>query len=172
MSSSRFRRASADMNHLFNKFEDILLMGIFGCMLFFAVLQIVQRNTTGGGPAWTEELLCILVLWLALVGSAAASRNNNHIQIDLISRHLPPRYRQITHAAAMLFTCAVCGMVTWYAWKFVQGEREAASTVLKDIPAWMVQIILPTGFGVVTVRYFIQFLVTLTHGVEEKKLPS
>lgn len=146
-------RFTGPLGRIVNKAEDLLLLAIFGCMLFFAVLQIVQRNTLGGGPAWNEELLSILVLWLALIGSTAASRDNNHIKIDLVSRYLPGRFRYLLETFAMAFTAVVCAAVSYYCWRFVAGEKDALSQVLGGAPSWPFQLILPLGFAVITLRY-------------------
>jgi TRAP-type C4-dicarboxylate transport system permease small subunit len=59
-------------------------------MISLAFAQIVLRNGFDGGIVWADSLLRIMVLWIALIGAVVASRDQRHINIDLISRFLPP----------------------------------------------------------------------------------
>jgi len=162
MAPDRTRSLPALLTGFLNRVEDLALMLSFGAMLALSVAQIVLRNTVGGGPAWTEELLRILVLFLALIGSTAASRTANHIQIDLLTRYMPERLRHAARALTMLFTTLACGTLAWFAWRFVAGEREAGSVVLGNLPAWTVQLVLPLGFALIALRYFFHFLHAVT----------
>lgn len=133
--------------------EDTLLVLLLGALIVLAALQIVQRNLLAGGFVWSDELLRILVLWLALFGAVAASRDDNHINIDLLSRWLPTRPRLGARVVTDLFTVAVCGLLAWHGGRFVAGEREFSSTVLGGLPAWLFELIIPFGFGLIAWRY-------------------
>ncbi|MCB1566462.1 MAG: TRAP transporter small permease subunit, partial [Xanthomonadales bacterium] len=44
---------------------------------------------------WSEPVSRLLVLWLALLGGLAATREGKHIAIDALPRLLPPLWRRI-----------------------------------------------------------------------------
>ena len=152
ISSSLFNRLWCLGKHL----EDFLLAALLTVMIMLAVLLIVLRNVFDSGLVWGDELLRILVLWLCLVGSMAASRDENHLSIDVFSRFLPQRLQVYTRILTSLFTAVICILIAGYAWKFVRIEAEFGSTVLGNWPAWIAQGILPFGFGLIAYRYTLQ----------------
>ena len=68
-----------------NRAEDALLVTCLLVMIILAFANITMRNTIGGGIVWADKLLINLVLWVAVLGGAIASKDNDHITIDVIS---------------------------------------------------------------------------------------
>lgn len=137
--------------------EDTLLTAALAAMILLAASRIALRNL-GGGFVWSDELLRILVLWIAFLGAMVASRERRHITMDLLSRFLPPRLGHAVHALADLFTALVSGALAWVSYGFVAIEREFGSTVLGGAPAWVAQAILPVGFALIAARYLFHAL--------------
>lgn len=137
-----------------HRIENLILALVFAVMLFLAAGQILQRNVTGGGAVWTDELLRNLVLWIALLGAMAASRTTRHIGIDVITRFLPPRLAKAVQSLTMLCTSGICAVIGYYSWVFVRDERTYGGTALGGgVPSWVVLVILPAGFAVIALRY-------------------
>jgi len=137
--------------------EDTLLCLLLALMLGLGTLQIVQRNLSGGSFVWTDEFLRILVLWLAMVGAVAASRDDRHIVIDLLGRFLPPRTAQVVRLVVDLFTVGVCLLLAWHAGRFVWMEHEYGSQLLGSLPAWPFQAVMPVAFVIIAYRYTLFF---------------
>lgn len=55
---------------------------------------VCSRYIFGGQWRWTEELATFLLVWLVLVGGAAAYREKAHLGIDLLTRALAPGARR------------------------------------------------------------------------------
>ena len=72
-----------------HRLEDSLLVFSLLAMLLIALGQIVLRNGFDSGVLWAESFARILVLWVAMLGAMVATRENNHISIDAVSRYLP-----------------------------------------------------------------------------------
>ena len=135
------------------RLEDTFLVLLFCALLALAALQIVQRNLFAAGFVWSDELLRILVLWLGLFGAVAASRDDNHINIDILSRWLPGRLGLAARVLVDLFTAGLCGLLAWHGGRFIAGEREFATTLLDGVPAWPFQAAIPIAFGLIAWRY-------------------
>ena len=133
--------------------ENLMLVVLLSSMLLLGITQIVQRNMLGSGLAWADEALRIMVLWLALIGAVAASRDDRHISIDVMSRILSPRWRAGVAALANAFTAGVCLTLAWYAAAFVAESREFEDLLLGDLPAWWFQTVLPIAFFLIGYRY-------------------
>ncbi|HHQ14260.1 MAG TPA: TRAP transporter small permease, partial [Chromatiales bacterium] len=135
--------------------ENGLLLGLLGAMMLLGGAQIVLRNLANGGLAWADEALRIMVLWLALLGAVAASRDHRHISIDVLSRVLPEVPARIAALVVNLFTSAICLTLAWFSFEFVLESREYGDRLLGDLPAWILQSIIPVAFFLIGYRYLI-----------------
>lgn len=133
--------------------EDTVLALILTSMIFLAAGQIVLRNFFNIGFFWTDELLRLMVLWLAIAGAVAASRVDKHISIAVLEKVLPATLRLTAKIITEIFTAVVCALITWHGISFVQTSYEFGDTLLRNVPAWIAQIIVPIGFGLIAYRY-------------------
>lgn len=124
-------------------------------MIVLAVLQIVLREVFGTGIIWADELLKLMVLWLAMVGSIAACRDDRHIRIDVLSHLLPDWLVRFTRVLVDVFAAIVCATIAWQAWRYLQLEIEFEDQVLVDTPAWIAHIVVPLAFALVSYRFVI-----------------
>ena len=143
--------------------EDFLLIILLAVMILLATTQIFLRNVLDMGLIWADELVQVLVLWLGLLGAMAASRDDNHINIDLFTRFLPPRLQLLTRMLCAAFTALVCCVIAWHSFRFVGMEREFGTTIMGKYPAWIFESIIPLGFGLISYRYTLNFFLHLRH---------
>ncbi|MEM8815024.1 MAG: TRAP transporter small permease [Pseudomonadota bacterium] len=142
--------------------ENVALVGLLSGMMLLAVGQIVLREFFNTGFVWADELIKLMVLWLAMVGSIAAGRDNRHIRIDLLSHVLPDRLVRVSRVLVDLFAAVVCGVIAWHAWRYLQLEIEFEDTVLIDTPAWIAHSIMPLAFMLLAYRFVVSSLSLLT----------
>src|SRR5210317_765328 len=117
------------------KFETILLVFILVSMILIAVGQIIMREVFEVGFGWIDELVRLMVLWIALVGSIAACRENRHIRIDIISNYLSERITNSIQAFVDMFAAVICGLIAFQSWRYLKIEIEYSDIVLVDTPA-------------------------------------
>jgi TRAP-type C4-dicarboxylate transport system permease small subunit len=134
--------------------EDSVLVVILSGMILLASSQIVLRNFLNIGFIWSDELLRMLVLWIAVAGAVAASRKDKHINIAILDRFLPEKSLRAAKLLINLFTATVCGLVTWFSYQFVRTSHEFGDLIVGNVPAWLLQLVLPVGFGLISYRYF------------------
>ncbi|MGB1581522.1 MAG: TRAP transporter small permease [Nevskiales bacterium] len=141
--------------------EDWLLAGMLGSMIVLACLQILLRNGFDSGLTWIDPLLRVMVLWLGLLGALAASRGNRHIIIDVLGPFMGPANKRraaiITHA----FTAVVCAAIAYFATQFVISEAEFGTDGVLGLPIWILQAVIPAGFGLMALRYLALCIETL-----------
>jgi TRAP-type C4-dicarboxylate transport system permease small subunit len=133
--------------------EDAVLVSILSSMILLAAGQILLRNVFDVGFIWTDELLRMLVLWIALAGAVAASRADKQINIAVLDRLLPDKLAAISKILVHAFAAAVCGMVTVVSVQFVRSSYTYGDVLLGQVPAWLLQLVLPLGFALITWRY-------------------
>lgn len=135
------------------KIEDTLLAGLLLTMIGMAVTQITLRNLFDSGIVWGDSLVRVLVLWIGLVGAMAATRTDNHIRIDMISRYLPDQVKPYTTLAVHGFTALVTAAMAWFSLRFVRMEMADNLMAFGRVPAWVCELIIPIAFGVISLRY-------------------
>jgi TRAP-type C4-dicarboxylate transport system permease small subunit len=138
--------------------ETVMLVSMLTAMMIVAVGQIVMREAFGTGFGWADELIRLMVLWLALVGSIAACRENRHIRIDALSHVLPDFAVNILRVVVDLFAAVVCAVFAVQAWRYLQVEVEYGDTVLVDTPAWVAHAIMPAAFALISYRFLVSVI--------------
>lgn len=136
-----------------HRLEDGILVILISLIIGMAATQILLRNLFEGGIVWGDVLVRILVLWIGLVGAMVASRKGEHINIDVITRHLPKRFQELVNCITGLFTALVCAIAAFYSLRFVIGEFEDGVTAFALVPAWICESIIPVSFFVIALRY-------------------
>lgn len=140
---------------ILHRVEDGILVGMLLMMIGLAVLQIVLRNAFAAGIVWSEVLTRILVLWVGLVGAMVASRQDNHINIDILDRYLPESAKIGVGFIVQLFTAIICSVAAYFSLVFVQMEFVDGGIAFGAVPAWVCEAIIPIAFTVIALRYFI-----------------
>lgn len=123
--------------------------------MLLAVGQIVMRIFFSFGFIWADELVKLLVLWIALVASIAASRSDRHLRIDVLSHFVAEKYARIPRLVVDAFAAFICGVLAWQSWRYVQLTIEFEDTVLVDLPAWIAYGLLPLSFALMCYRFIL-----------------
>lgn len=135
--------------------ENSMLVLLLTSMILLASSQIILRNFFDSGFVWADELLRILLLWTAMFGAVAASRENRQIAIDVLSRFLPGRWNNMAMTLVQFFTAVVSGLIAWHSYRFVNDSRLFEDLLLGDWPAWVFQSVIPLGFALIAYRYLV-----------------
>lgn len=138
--------------------ENAALVVLLGSLVLLAVGQIILREVFETGFFRADELIKLLVLWLAMVGSIAATRDNRHIRIDALSHLLPDKAVTLIRLFVDVFAAIVCGVVAWQAWRYLQLEIEFEDTVLINVPAWIAHAVLPGAFALMSYRFAVSVI--------------
>ena len=137
------------------KIEDWALIGLLLVAIILAVLQIFLRNFFDSGIVWADVFLRIIVLWIGMFGAMYASRNNEHINIELGIKYLSDKVKPYVQAVVFLFTAIICAIVAWYSVDFVLLEYQDNAMAFAKVPVWFTEAIIPFAFISVSLRYLI-----------------
>lgn len=140
---------------LVNRLEDGLLVLLLSVMIALAVFQVASRNLFAEGVVWIDPLLRMLVLWVGLTGAVVATRTNNHIRIEILTKYLPAAVLPYVHRLVYLFTLAICLLISWHAARFVLSEYEYGTMAFSSMPAWLAALIIPVSFLLIAIRYLL-----------------
>lgn len=135
--------------------ENGLLVALLGFLILFASVQIVLRNVFSIGITWGDGLTRVIVLWLALLGALAASRDGRHIRMGAVTQWLPPRLQVVTGVGSDLFAATVSGLLAYLAFVFVRDSRGYGDVLLGQFPAWWFESVMPVAFALITYRFVV-----------------
>ena len=136
-----------------SRVEQILVTILLTMMILVAFSQIVLRNFFATGIDCGDALVRYLVVWVAFIGAAVATREGKHITIDLLSRWFAGAGSITLRALSCFFSALVCGLLTVAAAKFIRFEAQMGSTAFLDLPVWVPELIMPVTFGLMTFRF-------------------
>ncbi len=140
--------------------EEVFFALLLGTLLVVGLVPIVCRLLDLPGIAWSGPLSRQLVLWVALFGASAATRDRKHITIDAIGHVLPARARLALRAGTELFGAVVCGVLVPVSIAFVRDEAlfTEGETAFLGLPKSWLPAVIPAGLSLLTVRFFLAAL--------------
>jgi len=133
-------------------FEKSLVIAIFSALILLITFNVISRNLFQISFQKILEISPSLVLWLALLGSSLALRNQRHIKLEILLRFCSEKVRTFAIIAVSSFGMAVMGILFWVSIEFVVNE-----TVIFGKWGW-ISIIFPMFFAISFFRYFFQLM--------------
>jgi len=84
-------------------------------------LQIVSRYTELiPRYIWTEEAARFLFIWIIMIGSILAVRDETHFNVDVLPKPQTARGKAVATLIVDLSMLAMAAMFIWYGWAFVK----------------------------------------------------
>ena len=141
--------------------ENILLVVLLISLIGLAVGEILLREFFSIGFVWTGELINLIVLWITVVASIAASRSDRHLRIDALSHFVAHKYARFPRMIVDAFAAGICGVLAWHSYRYLQLVGEFEDTVLTDVPATYAFVIVPIAFLIMGYRFLVSSSRTL-----------
>ena len=133
--------------------ENFVLVLLLIAMMLLAVGQIVLQIFFSTGFVWVDELVSLIVLWIALVASVAAARSDRHLRIDALSHFMSEKYVRYPRVIVDAFAAAMCTVLAWHSYRYIQLLKEFDDSVLNVVPAWIAFSIVPISFALMSYRF-------------------
>lgn len=134
---------------------------ILSCMLVMSLVQILLRNFYGMGIEWGDIFLRHLVLWIGFLGAIIATGENRHISMEIITKFISDKPKKILSLLISLFVIYICLLLSNAAFEFLIEEKNSGSILFLNIPTWYFITIIPIGYFLIAVRFFISLTVKL-----------
>ena len=138
------------------RLENILLVVFVLFMIGLSFTQVILRNFFSSGFNWADMCLRNIVLWVGFIGASLATRDNRHITIDAVTNFLSPRFKLWAEILTRIVSVGIGCIFVWASIHFVRLEYEAESLAFLEIPFWIIELIIPVGFGLITLRFFLK----------------
>ncbi len=131
--------------------ENAVLVLLLTAMILLAVGQIILQIFFSIGFVWADELISLIVLWIAIVASVAAARSDRHLRIDALSHFVPQRYARFPRIIVDAFAAGMCLFLGWHSYRYILVFGE--DTVLNGVPVWIALSVVPIAFALMAYRF-------------------
>ncbi|MGQ9369819.1 TRAP transporter small permease [Azospirillum sp. ST 5-10] len=138
---------------LFARLEEVLIALLLAGMTLLTFLQVVLRYGFNSGLLWALEATTYMFGWLVLIGISYGVRVSAHIGIDMVIKLVPPYARRLAGMAAVSLSMLYAALMAYGSYLYID-KLHTIGVEAQDIPVerWILDIILPIGFGLLFIR--------------------
>lgn len=140
-------------------------VGMFVLLLLFGVLQILNRfllaPMVGVSVAWTGEASRFLLIYVTFIGGIIASRDHDHVQIEVLLNRLPLRVRPLAQGVVHLVSIVFIAAAAYGGYLAMQSAMGVPPGAVPLITLEYVYVIIPVGLilmGIYELRSGIEFI--------------
>jgi tripartite ATP-independent transporter DctM subunit len=131
--------------------ENLLISFVLAVLVFLPLQDMVLRGTSLVFPA-SSTVQSYLTLFICMIGGAIAAREGRLLALSTVTTFLKGRVKEVARFASGAFAAAVTILLAYACLRFVQHTHESGNILAYGVPRWIVQCILPLGFGIVAWR--------------------
>lgn len=131
--------------------ENALLVSALALIMVLPMAEAICR-LFGVGISGAQPMVQHITLIIAMVGGAIAARESRLLSISTLTAFLKEPVKVWSNLFAGAFAVMITCILTVASWQFVMSERPAADILAYNIPKWWVQLVMPIGFGLITLR--------------------
>jgi len=140
----------------------LLLLINIGDILMGVLLRYFYR----AAPIWTEELARFSLVWMVLIGAAAAFLRGDQMSIDFVVNVLPRRGKAFCRFLAAAVQVAVLGALVWFGARNVMGSWKMKTMAL-GVPKAVPLMAVPFGMSMLMIVIIAKYLKSLRSGDEK-----
>jgi TRAP-type C4-dicarboxylate transport system permease small subunit len=144
------------LQRLVMRLETLLVCVSLLLLLALTLGQILARNFLETGIPHADTIARLLLLYVTFFGAALATAHDRHIKVDVIAHWLSPVWRNRLFRPVQFLGMVVSCLLAVAAWRFWQDEWQFAAQ--SDRWHVLVNLILPTGFGLLTLHFLFALL--------------
>ena len=126
-------------------------LGLFWLLGLTVFYQFVTRYVFNDSASWTEEIARYLLIGTVFVGASIGVAKNNHIQVDLLYRYLPPPAGRAMSLGVDVVRIAFFAAMSWFTLQMM-GKMDSYKMTIIDLPMNIVYGVCLAGFVAMTAR--------------------
>jgi C4-dicarboxylate transporter DctM subunit len=134
------------------QFENLIVVLSLGAMILLPLAEMLLRRFFHTGISSAASLVQHFCLVLGMVGGAIAARDERLLSLSTVSTFLKGSPKSAAQIFGHAFGAAISAVLGLAAWQFVQQERGAGAEIAYGIERWMVEAVMPLGFGLIAMR--------------------
>ena len=131
--------------------ENFLMVLALAALLALPLIEMVLRrfhSGISGSTAFVQHFTLIV----GMLGGAIAARDNRLLSFSTLASFFKGRIKSAARILSSGAAAAISAFLCWGSGQFLLKEREGGGQLAYHIPLWVVELILPVGFGLVALR--------------------
>jgi C4-dicarboxylate transporter DctM subunit len=132
--------------------ENLLLIIPLVAMMLLPVVEIVLRSVFKAGISGSSAIVQHLTLIVGMFGGAIAAREGRLLALSPIQTLLKGKAKTAAQIFSSGFGAAITILLCYASARYVQEVRPLGKILVYRIPVWTIQLVLPIGFGLVSLR--------------------
>jgi tripartite ATP-independent transporter DctM subunit len=144
--------------------ENVVLALAFAALALLPLAEILLRATAGIGFEGSSSLVQHLTFAVGILGAAVAAREDRLLGFSaaaLLEGGAARVARLLGYAVAAAVSVLLCVAGA----QFALAEREGGRILAHGIPVWMVEALLPLGFGLIALRLLLRSAEGIGHRI-------
>ena len=133
------------LSNLVSLIVTYIAMGMLAIMTIIIFILVITRYFFSYSMPWAEELTRYLMVWMALLASAALIQLKGHLNFDLLSSKMPSLYQDILFLLIYFIEAAFLVTLIHMGWNYVQSVEIITCPSLGVSLAWPSLAIPITG---------------------------
>jgi C4-dicarboxylate transporter DctM subunit len=130
----------------------VVSAALFAMVLIPLVESVLRRVFHTGIPASTS-IVQHMVLVVGMLGGAIAAREGRLLSLSTLGEtSLHGRLKSVSRFFTSSVSAAFTGFLCLAAYQFVRTEQGAGKILAYGIPVWVIEWVLPLGFGAIAIR--------------------
>lgn len=141
------------MKKFLNTFEDSFCAIILLIMLILTFINVIARYIILASMPFVEELTCVGLMMLSILGAATAAKRQAHLGLSVITDLLPQTAQRVIALICDLLSAAFCAAIVYFGYLMVQNQlNNNILSMGMSWPVWLYGIWLPIGGAVLFIR--------------------
>jgi tripartite ATP-independent transporter DctM subunit len=132
--------------------ENTLLCAALVGIVLIPLIEAVCRPILQVGISGASAIVQHLTLVVGMIGGAVAARENRMLGLSTADVFLKGRARRAVRLFSHGFAAAIAAFLCSASVQFVASERATGAVLAYGLPLWIVELVLPIGFGLVAAR--------------------
>ncbi len=168
------------LQRVIDAIDDVLM--VIGCLMLFGLMlvvvgDVVLRYVFNSPLQWSYEVISsYLMPGLFFFAASHTLKAHAHVAVDIVHNYVSRRTRYVLEALAGTLATPVFLLCTVVSATRTLADLQTAATSTSGLalPTWTISLMLPIGFGMLTLRLALNsigYVATLVSGREVTPLP-
>jgi C4-dicarboxylate transporter DctM subunit len=132
--------------------ENLLVALTLAALMLLPLLGIIGRKIFHSGLSGASVIQQHLVLIIGLLGGMFAARDRRLLSLSTLTNFLKGRWQIVARVFSSAFAAGITVFLSRGAIDLVQSEKADGKILAYGLPLWVVELIMPVGFGIIALR--------------------
>src|SRR6266478_2728263 len=132
--------------------ENLLVVISLAAMMLLPVIEILSRAIFKTGLSGSSAIVQHLTLIVGMLGGAIAARDGRLLALSPVQTLLKGKAKISAQIFSGGFAAAISFFLCFASLQYVKAVKPLGKILVYGIPVWVIQLVLPIGFGLVAVR--------------------